>query len=566
MRPVIAGRHAVLATGHYLATAAGMRILARGGNAVDAGVAAGFALAVLKPHQSSLGGECPSWSTRPKRIGWRPSAAREWRRARPLGNGSANTALCPSPVTAYFAATVPGAFGAWCAALRAYGRLTLSEVLQPAIELADEGFQVYGRLSSSISDHAERFRREWPSTADVFLPGGNVPETGEILRQRALARTLTRLAAAGETTGGLGREEAIARAVDLFYRGEIADCIAAFAAETRVMDATGEAHAALLTKEDLASYTTRFEAPVCADYRRYRIFKCGPWTQGPVFLQQLKLLEGFDLSTMRPDSADYIHLVVEAAKLAFADRERYYGDPDFATVPLQRLLSAAYNDGRRRMIDRQLANNAPLWELEPGDGAAPVAGDTTHLDAADADGLMISATPSGGWIPASPLLPELGFALGTRAQMFNLLPEHPNNLQPGKRPRTTLTPSLAFKDGRPWMVFGTPGGDHQDQWTLQFFLNVAEFGMGLQEALDAPSFHTEHFPESFYPHRIRSGSVFLEEGFDPATLDRLREMGHQVETLPPRSNGEVCAVRRAHDCLEGAASAKTEGNAYALGW
>lgn len=566
-RPAIAGRRAVITSGHYLATAAGARMFARGGNAVDAGVAAGFALAVLKPHQNGLGGECPILIHDPRRgevvavsgQGTAPrKAAIEWFR----GHG-----IDVIPGDGYLPATVPAAVGAYCAVLRTYGRLTLYEVIQPALELAADGFPVYEALHRAIADHAERFRRDYPSTAAIFLPGGEVPALGRILRQEALARTLARLAEAEEAARDLGREGAIRRAEDLFYRGEIARQIVEFSANNPVPDATGEAHAPLLTVDDFAAYATLFEPPVQADYRRWRVYKCGPWTQGPVFLQQLKLLEGFDLAKMGHNSAAYVHHVVEAAKLAFADRERFYGDPDFAAVPLARLLSDDYNHERRGSIDPRRANNDPMWEdAEPGGGSAPVPGDTTHLDAADADGLMISATPSGGWIPTSPVIPELGFALGTRGQMFKLRPGHPNALAPGKRPRTTLTPSLAFSDGGASLAFGTPGGDNQDQWTLQFFLNLVEFGMGLQEAVDAPSFHTGHFPSSFYPHEIQHGTVYAEEGIEGKDLDRLREMGHLVKLLPPRSNGEVCAVRLESGIIEGAASPKEEGNAYTIGW
>ncbi len=568
-RPVVTGRTGVLASGHHLATQAGMKMFALGGNAVDAGVAAGLALAVLKPQENSLGGECPILIYSPliRQVvaisgqGVAPSAATvRWFRGH-------DYALIPGD--GLLAATVPALFGAYAAALATFGRLALRDVLAPAIALAEGGFPMYEALHAAIDANSERFRREWPSSAAVYLPQGRVPDNGAIFTQPALATTFHRLLEAEQAHSADGREAAIQHAVELFYRGEIAEQIIDFAASTTVQDACGGNYPALLAREDFARYATRIEMPVSATYRGYRVYKCGPWTQGPVHLQQLKLLEGFALSGMPHNGAEHIHTVIECAKLAFADRDRYYGDPDFVTVPLEHLFSDAYAQAQRAGIHPAQANNRPLWEAMPvAGGDEAYKGDTTHLDAVDGEGFLISATPSGGWMPSSPVIPALGFPLGTRAQIFHLDEQHPNGLLPGKRPRTTLTPSLAFKDGLPWMAYGTPGGDMQDQWTLQFLLNVVDFGMDLQQAIDAPSFHTTHFINSFYPRATGDGTIFVEEGIALPVLRRMQEFGHRIYLLPPNVNGEVCAARinPTTGMLEAAASSKHTGQAYAGGW
>jgi len=566
-RPVITGRKGVIAAGHYLASAAGTKMLAIGGNAIDAGVAAGFALAVLKPAENSMGGECPILIYSPKKMkvfaisgqGVSPKkATAEWF----MENG-----IKLIPGDGYLGATVPGLFGAYCTALKEFGSLSLAEVLGPAIELAENGYPVYERMSQTIASLAKRFTEEWPSSAEVFLPDGKPPAAGQILRQPALANTFRRLLDATAAGTGGGREVAIDRAINYFYN-EIAGDILEFTKSFPVRDASGAAHVPLLEKEDFSGYKTRIEEPVFVKYRNYEVFKCGPWTQGPVFLQQLKLLEGFPLGDMRHNSAEYIHAVVECAKLAFDDREKFYGDPLHGDIPLDTLFSKEYNDARRGGIDPAHANNGALWDVERQLGGDGFDNDTTHLDVIDGEGYMMSATPSGGWIPSSPVIPKLGFALGTRGQMFVFREGHPNRMAPGKRPRTTLTPSLAYKDGRPWMAFGTPGGDCQDQWALQFFLNATDFGMDLQQAIDKPSFHTCHFVNSFYPKDAIVGKVFAEKSICIDELIKLQEKGHILNMLENDSNGQVCAVRinQLTGAIEGAASAKGDGQAYAMGW
>jgi gamma-glutamyltranspeptidase/glutathione hydrolase len=454
-----------------------------------------------------------------------------------------------------------------------YGRLGLKETLGPVVDLARGGFAVYGALHDAIERNADKYRQQWPSSAEIYLDGGRVPEVGWILRQPAWARTFEGAIDVELRERGRGRESALQAALDYFYRGPVAERIGAFSAATEVQDVSGRAHRGLMSASDLAEYKTGVDAPVTLNYRGVDVFKCPPWSQGPVFLQQLALLEGFDLAALGHNSAAYIHTVVEAAKLAFADRERYYGDPAYVDVPLDKLLSKEYAAGRRGLIDPAVASA----ELRPGDappsqprvlvGSRSVyTGDTTHLDVIDAEGNMFAATPSGGWIPTSPVIPELGFPLGTRGQQFYLDPDHPDSLAPGKRPRTTLTPSMAMRDGQPWMAFGTPGGDQQDQWSLQFLLNVIDFGMDLQAAVDAPTFHTQHFPSSFYPHGAIPKRLVIEGRVPAAVRDELSALGHDVRATGDWVNGQVTAVRldTKSGLIEGAASPRGM-TAYAIG-
>jgi gamma-glutamyltranspeptidase/glutathione hydrolase len=573
-RPVISGDRGVIAAGHYLAAEAGARIFDAGGNAVDAGVAAGFVLSLVKPHHNGMGGEAPMLIA---------TAGRDGRAGDVVaisGQGPAPRGLsiewCQAmglkslPGDGFLPATVPAAFGAWATALMRFGTMELETVLGPAIELAEEGFIVDPLLHTYLVRSHDRFIAEWPSSAECFCPGGQPLGAGERLRQPAWANTFKRLVSIARSERRAGREASIQAAIDGFYRGDVAEQLVAFQGAREILDANGVSHRGLLTVRDFSRYLTRVEAPVSLNYRDIEVFKCGPWTQGPVLLQQLSLLGAYDLPAMGHNSTEYVHLLVEVAKLAFADREEYYGDPLFVDVPLERLLSEAYAASRRLLIDPDRASGdlrpgaAREQDSVPEDAArvgfhvSPTHGDTTHLDAADAMGNMISATPSGGWFQASPVVPAVGFPLGTRAQQFSLEPGRPNSLAPGKRPRATLTPSIAFRNGRPWMAFGTPGGDYQDQWSLQFLLNVVEFGMGLQEALDAPTFHTDHFPSSFYPHIFHDRQVVLESRIDETVADALMGLGHNVVTTGPWANGQVTAVTMRRDGgVDGAASPRT---------
>jgi len=573
-RPVIMGTHGMVTSGHYLASRIGLHILEEGGNAVDAGVAMGFALAVLEPYIYGIGGEVPIliYLANEKRVvslsGQGPAPQRaniEWFRK----NG-----IDTIPGDGLLAAAVPDAVSTWIEALSRFGTMQLAQVLSPAIDLAERGFPMFERLAAAFERSKEQFLEKWPSSARAYLPDGRVPAAGEIYVQKDLAGMFRMLVDAEYGEQRRGRRKALSAARDAFYKGEIAERILAFITENSIPDSTGKRHGGLITKEDLRNYATRVEEPVSAPYRGHDVFKCGPWSQGPVFLQQLTILEGFDLASLGHNSPEYIHLLIETAKLAFADRETYYGDPDFVRVPLDILLSKAYAASRRALIDPDRAS----MELRPGDAPPYVPkerkggsdihkGDTTHLDAADQWGNMISATPSGGWFRSSPVIEGLGFPLGTRMQMFYLDPDHANSLQPGKRPRTTLTPTIVLKDGRPFMALGTPGADQQDQWSLQFFLNCVDFAMNMQVAVDAPTFHTSHFPASFHPHSAQPGTMHVESRIPESTIAVLRGKGHTVKVGGEWSHGRVLGIRydAGSGVLSGVATARLD-TGYAMGW
>jgi gamma-glutamyltranspeptidase/glutathione hydrolase len=575
-RPVIRGRHMVVSCGHYLAAVAGLRMQSLGGNAFDAGVAMVLAQSVLEFQSYGFGGEVPilvyaDAEGRPRAVNGNmraPAAATSaWFRARGIelvpGDGFLGAGVC-------------AVFDACVTVLDRYGRLTLADVLAPAIALAADGFPMYEGFRGTIVANEKRFREEWPTSADLFLPGGRIPEPGDTFRNPGLARTFERLVAAERDARGAGRSGALRAARDRFYKGDIAREIVKFQRENQFRDGNGFVSNGLLTDADFAEFDTRVEDPVTVSYRGLDVYKCGPWSQGPVFLQQLNLLEGFDLRAMGLNSAEYIHVVTEASKLAFADRERYYGDPEFVDVPLAGLLSKSYAAARRELIDRALASR----EMRPGDPRTegkgvlpPVAGrawqaGTTGTRAVDADGNLFSATPSGGWFRSSPIIPGLGFCLGTRGQMFWVHDdEHPAALRPRKRPRTTLTPSLVMKDGRPHMVFGTPGGDQQDQWTLQFFLNTVDFEMDVQDAIDVPSFHSDHFPSSFWPREAFPGRLVVESAIPQDVRDDLAARGHEIKVALRGALNFTTAIRYDPDrrLIEGGASHRGERN-YALGW
>jgi gamma-glutamyltranspeptidase/glutathione hydrolase len=573
-RPEITGTFGVVTSTHWLASMAGMAMLEAGGNAFDAAVAAGFVLQVVHPHLNGLGGEVPillATPGGPARVicgqGTAPAAATPDR--------FATMSLDVIPGSGLLPAVVPGAFDAWLLLLRDYGTLPLERVLSPAIGYAQSGFPIHADSCGIIRSVERLFRSEWPSSAALWLPGGDVPRPNTLVRNRALAETYRRLLA--EAAGSGGREAQIDRARGAFYTGFVAETIERFA-RLPVLDVSGGRHAGLITAADLAAWSARYEAPVTHDYRGLTVCKCGPWTQGPVLLQLLALLEGFDIASLDPVGPEFVHLWVEAMKLCFADREAFYGDPDFTDVPLAALLSPGYTDARRSLITEEAS-----FALRPGAPASttlsipgrvapdqpvrppmPAPGDTCHVDVIDRHGNMVSATPSGGWLQSSPTIPELGFALGTRGQMFWLEPGLANTLAPGKRPRTTLSPSLVLRDGAPLMAFGTPGGDRQEQWSSVMFLRHVDHGMNLQEAIDAPVFHTDHYPSSFYPRTMRIGSVTLESRFPEATVEALRRRGHLVTLDPPWSLSQVCAARRDGPLLRAAATSRLM-QAYAVG-
>nr|WP_319713299.1 gamma-glutamyltransferase family protein [Nonomuraea angiospora] len=592
-RPELTGDFGMVASTHWLASATGMGVLERGGNAFDAAVAAGFVLQVAEPHLNGPGGEVPIllWSEDEQKVsvvcgqGVAPAAATI---ERYTGLG-----LDIVPGTGLLAATVPGAFGGWMLMLERWGTWSLADVLAPAIHYAERGVPVLERIAATIASVEGLFTGDWPTSAATWLPGGRVPAAGSKLANPVLAETYRRVVAEAEAASST-REGQLAAARRAWYEGFVAEAIAEFCAKTAWRDSSGEAHGGLLTGDDLARWSASVEEPLAFDYRGHTVYKTRAWGQGPVFLQQLALLQGFDLDGMEFLGADYVHTVTEAAKLAFADREAWYGDTD---VPVSDLLSEAYNAERRKLVGARAS-----FELRPGSpgGRAPrlpdypapgtasdapgvsgarspqgvgeptvardgtVKGDTCHLDVVDRWGNMVSATPSGGWLQSSPTIPELGFCLGTRAQMFWLQEGLPASLRPGTRPRTTLTPSFALRDGRPWLAFGTPGGDQQDQWSLNFFLAVVHGGLNLQEAIDAPMFHSEHFPSSFFPRGSRPGVLHVEDRVDAAVTAELRRRGHEVEVQGPWTLGRLSAVARDGEFLKAAANPRG-AQGYAAG-
>jgi len=588
-RPEITGTFGVVTSTHWIATAVGMSILERGGNAFDAAVATGFALQVVEPHLNGAGGDLPAilYSKAQDKVevicGQGPAPAKATI-AHYLSEG-----LDLVPGSGLLATVIPGAFDAWMLMLRDYGTLSLREVLEPAVYYAEQGHPLLPRVAETIAEMADFFQEEWPTSAATWLPGGAAPAAGSLFRNPVLAETWKRVIR--EAEGAAGREAGIERAREAFYRGFIAEEIDAFFRSAEVMDASDSRHKGVLTGDDLAGYRAHVEAPLAFDYHGWTVAKTGPWGQGPVLLQSLALLKGFDLTGVDPSGPEFIHLVVEAMKLAYADREIYYGDPKFSPVPMEHLLSAAYNDARRSLIterasydlrpgtvpgyEDQLARTTAVIEAA-GISATGVyeptmahlsekRGDTVHLDIIDRWGNMISATPSGGWLQSSPTAPGLGFQLNSRAQMFWLTEGLPSSLAPGKRPRTTLTPSLALFEGRPTLAFGSPGGDQQDQWQLPFFLRSVHHGLNLQEAIDLPLFHTTHFPASFYPRQRQPGHIMVERSVGPATLCELRKRGHEVEEAEEWTVGRLTAAKREANGLLKAAATPRLMQAYATG-
>jgi gamma-glutamyltranspeptidase/glutathione hydrolase len=591
-RPELTGTFGMVASTHWLASAAGMAVLEQGGNAFDAAVAAGLVLQVVEPHLNGPAGEVPV-------IGFDAAAGRPFVLD---GQGPAPAAatleafgalgLDLVPGTGLLAACVPAAFGTWMLLLERYGTLPLRAVIEYAIGYADHGYPMLPTASAAIAALADTFRSDWPGSAEIYLAGG-VPAPGSRFTNQPLAAVYKRILAEAERAGP-GRERQIEAARHAFYEGFVAEAIAAYCESAEVLDVTGRRNRALLAGDDLARWRASVEAPVTADFRGLTVCKTGPWGQGPVFLQQLALLDGLGIEDAEPGSAMLMHTVTEAAKLAFADREAWYGDPRHSEVPLAALLSADYATARRALIkdtaSAELRPGAPAGAAprlpdfaraafeparsgraglgEPASAAVSAPelgpGDTCHLDVADRFGNLVAATPSGGWLQSSPVIPGLGFCLGTRAQMFTLTPGLASTLAPGRRPRTTLSPGLALRGGEPYLAFGTPGGDQQDQWSLAFFLNHVVYGMNLQEAIDAPEFHTDHFPSSFYPRSSLPASLAIESRAGNEVIAALRARGHQVSVRPPWSLGRMSAVAKSGGFLYAAANPRGM-QGYAVG-
>lgn len=593
-RPEILGTFGVVTSTHWLATAAGMRMLELGGNAFDAAVASGFVLQVVEPHLVGPGGEVPIVF----------HSARTGKTEVLCGQGPAPAGatidryraegLEMIPGNGLLATVIPGAFDAWILLLRDHGTMELADVLAPAIEYAENGHPLLARVSDTIAGLADFFAREWPTSAAVYLPGGSVPAANRLFRNPQLAATWKRIIGEAQSAGK-NREARIEKARDCFYRGFVAEAIDRFVRDNEVMDESGARHRGIITGEDLAGWSASYDAPQTYDYHGYRVHKIRPWGQGPVFLQTLALLKEIDIAGMGPRSADFVHTLTEAMKLAFADRETYYGDPAFIDVPMDALLSDAYNDERRRLIGEKSSlelrpGTVPGYEdqvrrvtealsrlstvadadaasTEPtlADMRSARRGDTVHVDAVDRHGNMVAAMPSGGWLQSSPVIPELGFMLNSRAQMYWLEPDLPASLAPGKLPRTTLTPTLVHKDGQPYMVFGSPGGDQQEQWQLQLFLRHVHHGLSLQQAIDTPMSHTAHFPNSFYPRQRKPGHLAIEESFGEDVIADLRARGHRLEVSPSWTIGRLVAASRDADGLLHAAATPRLMQAYAAG-
>ena len=599
-RPEIKGTFGVVSTTHWIAASVAMARLEKGGNAFDAAAAAAFTLQVIEPNQNGLGGDVPIifWSAALQRAevlcGQGPAPAQATiAHYRSLG-------LELVPGAGLLAAVVPGVFDGWMLLLRDHGTALLRDVLEPAIHYARHGYPVSPVLSDTIQRVAELFTNAWPTSAAVYLAHGTAPKAGSLWRNPALAETYERILREAEAAGG-DRVKQIEAARAAYYRGFVAEEIERFCRTNELLDSSGERHKGVLAAQDLARWQASYEAPLSYDYHGHQVAKTGPWGQGPVFLQQLALLAGFDLAAMGPTSPEFVHTVIECAKLAFADREAWYGDSGFGAAPMAALLSEDYNAARRRLVGAEasleLRPGAPLANMprlpkavrgiriaagrlagtgEPGALAAAaegepnlaargvVAGDTVHVDVIDRWGNMVAAMPSGGWLQSSPVIPALGFCLGSRAQMFWLEEGFPASLKPGKRPRTTLSPGLVFRGGEPYMAFGSPGGDGQDQWALHFFLRHLHHGLNLQETIDQPSFQSFHWPDSFYPRAARPGEAALEGGFPAATIEALRKRGHKVSVNPPWSLGRICACSKDGPFLKAGANPRNM-QGYAVG-
>ena len=591
-RPELWGTFGMVSSTHYLASAAGMAVLEEGGNAADAAATAGFVLQVVEPHLNGPGGDMSLLTAGPDGLprvlcgqGVAPAGAtiEHYR----------DQGLDLVPGSGPLAAAVPGATPAWFRLCRETGTLDPARVLGPAADLAEHGIPVLPTIASTIAACAPMFRTAWPSSAATWLTAGEPPEPGAVLRNPELAATYRRLLAAAD--GATTRDARWAAVERAWSHGFVAEAIENFARQA-LLDSSGEAHAGVITGADLAGWTPTWEEPATARFGEWTLAKTGPWGQGPVLLTQLRMLQLLGIDGVGADGSDdpaRLHAILEVTKLAFADRDAWFGDA--AEVPLAALLSDDYLTDRVALItdraDEQLRPGRPggaeprLADFRHADGTAEspnendgaglgeptvgragvTRGDTCHVDVVDRWGNSVAAMPSGGWLQSSPVVSGLGFPLGSRLQMTSLQPGLPASLLPGRRPRTTLSPSMALRDGRVELAFGSPGGDQQDQWQLWFFLRVAG-GAGLQEAMDAPGLHSEHFPSSFYPREAFPAAVVAEDRWPAATRDSLTGRGHRIRVAPGWSLGRMCAVRRERGSQVLRAAADARGaQAYAAG-
>lgn len=579
LKPLVAGKRGVVAAGHPLVAEAGLRILEKGGNAVDAGVATVFAAAVVEMDGFGMGAECPILvklkggpPVAVNGAGTAPELAtvefyKRLRRDDPRLRDVASMSHGTIPAYGLLSAIVPSAVDTLLLTLEKYGTMSFAEIIQPAIELA-EGCPLDPRFARGL----ERFKsviEKWPTSKRVFLPEGRLPQAGEIFVQADLARTLASMAAAEKQAASRGRADAIEAVRAYFYRGPVAKEISGFCKQA----------GCLLREGDFAAFRAKVEAPLTTNYRGVDVYKVSFWSQSPVFLQNLNLLEGFDLKAKGQNSADYIHTVVEAMKLGYADRDAHYGDPDFSPIPFS-LISKEYAALRRPLIDPNKASPEHI----PGDPAERKARapadfikaryadrnseheDTTCVNVIDSAGNMFSATPSGAWFPAV-IAGSTGIPLSQRAQSFVLTPGHPNQLAPRKRPRITLTPTLALKDQKAWLAFSTPCGDAQDQTLLQVFLNVVEFGMNPQEAVEAPRFNSRAMYSSFDDHRGSPLTLDLEKRISEEVAGQLRSRGHKVQVQDDWGNPCAPTVVEFNTATTVVtAGADVRGHRYALAW
>ena len=575
-RPMIQGTNGVVVSSHPSASMAGLDILRRGGNAIDAGVAVGLALNVVHVDDCGFLGVAPTIMYLADRkevttidgLGvWPKAASVEYFQRNHQGQ-------LPGGI---LRALTPGTADAWFTALARYGTRSFEEVVGPAIALAEQGFPMYRYLVDRLRDTFDLYNH-WPSSADIFLPGGRSPQVGEMFFQKDEAATLRQIVAVEEAHRAQGREAALMAARDFVYKGELAEKIVSFY----------QSQGGLLTMDDLADYRVRIEPPVMVNYHGYDVYTCGPWSQGPVFPQALKILEGFDLRAMGYNSATYIHTVTQALNLAFADREQYIGDPAFVDVPIDALLSEGYLRERRALIDpdrawpamppagdprkcRATLEGAPqsAWEAV---SAMRTVGEqsagTSYFGVIDKDGNIFSCTPSEGMKSGGPIIPGTGLFLSLRGSQSRVQEDHPASIAPGKRPRLTPAPALVLRDGQPVIALGAHGGDHIPQGQLQLLLNVVEFGLDPQEAVEAPRFYSYSFPSSASPPAYEPGVMRAEGRIPQEVIDALRQRGHTVEQYPDWWEGSALYGVITRDprtgVLQGGADPRSE--AYAVGY
>ncbi len=586
-RPTLHGTFGMVSSTHWLASQSAMAELEAGGNAFDAAVAGAFVLHVVEPHLNGPGGEVPAVFTTatdptPTVLCGQGVA--------PAGATSAyfrGLGLDLVPGSGPLAATVPGAVDAWLMLGQDHGTRSLRDVLSYATGYARHGHPLLPRAAATVATMEQLFSEQWPTSAARWIPHGRLPRPWELVTNPAYADVLDRLVATGEAASS-ARETQYAVARRAWREGFVAEAVDAFC-RLPFQDSSGEAHCGVLTGADLAAWNASYERPVTYRFRDFEIAKTDLWGQGPVLLQSLAMLDRLPGASLDPSSIEGAHVTTEALKLAFADREAWYGDG--SPVSAADLLDPAYVEARLALV-----GDAASTDLRPGapggrtprlsrhvlhESEAPEAvglgeptvswtgetkGDTCHIDVVDRWGNLISATPSGGWLQSSPTVPELGFCLGTRMQMFWLDDGLPSSLVPGHRPRTTLSPTLVLRDGAPVYAVGTPGGDQQDQWQLVFLLRLLVLGQELQEAIDAPMFHTTSLPSSFYPREMTPGGLVAEDRLGDDVIEALAGRGHRITRAGPWTLGRLCAVSRDPETgLLGAGANPRGSQGYACG-